>query len=164
MTPQKRSSSPGGTRKTIIILAIVATLIGVGGYTYYRETLQLTQTTTASDSGTAVATRGNLILSASGSGTLIAQTDASFGFDTSGQVTQVYVKVGDDVEAGQVLAQHDDTLARMKYDEAQQALQELYSPASIAAVKQEIATAQAHRETNGSGGKFGFNSTPAPLI
>jgi RND family efflux transporter MFP subunit len=83
-----------------------------------------------------------LTRSASGSGTLVAQTDASFGFNTSGQVRQVYVKVGDEVEAGQVLAQLDDTLAQMSYDEAQQALQELYSATSVATVKQEIATAQ----------------------
>jgi RND family efflux transporter MFP subunit len=83
-----------------------------------------------------------LTRSASGSGTLVAQTDANFGFDTSGQITQIDVKVGDKVEAGQVLAQLDDTLAQMNFDEAQQALQELYSASSIATVKQEIATAQ----------------------
>jgi len=140
LTSKSRSSSPRS--KTIVILAIVTILAVVGGYTYYQKTFQLTQTTNESDSGIAVATRGNLILSASGSGTLIAQTDANFGFDTSGQVTQVYVKVGDEVEAGQVLAQLNDTLVQMNYEEAQQALQELYSPASIAAVKQEISTAQ----------------------
>jgi RND family efflux transporter MFP subunit len=83
-----------------------------------------------------------LTRSASGSGTLVAQTDANFGFDTGGQIAQIDTKVGDEVEAGQVLAQLDDTFAQMNYDEAQQALQELYSAASIATVKQEIATAQ----------------------
>lgn len=121
---------------------IIAILITAGGYTYYRKADRSAQTASGPDSQTAVATRGNLTLSASGSGTLVAQTDASFGFDTSGQVTQVFVKVGDEVESGQVLAQLDDTLAQMKYAEAQQALQELYSAASIAAVKQEIAPAQ----------------------
>ncbi len=81
-------------------------------------------------------------MAATGSGTLVAQTDATFGFDTSGQVTDVYVKVGDQVEAGQVLAQLDDTLAQMDYVEAEQALLELYSAASIATVQQEIGTAQ----------------------
>lgn len=123
-------------------ITIIALLSVAGGYTYYQKALQPTQTTTASNSGTAVAIRGDLTVSASGLGTLVPQTDASFGFNTSGQVTQVMVKVGDQVEAGQVLAQLDDTLAQIKVAEAQQALQELYSPASIATVKQEIATAQ----------------------
>lgn len=82
------------------------------------------------------------MVSADGTGTLITQTDATFGFDTSGQVTQVNVKVGDSVEAGQILAQLDNTLAQLKYNEAQQALQELQSAATIATVQKEIAAAQ----------------------
>lgn len=141
--PQKGSSSRGGTRKTIITVTIIVILTVAGGYTYYqKKASQSEQTTSGPDSGTAVAIQGNLTVSASGSGTLVAQTDASFGFDTSGQVAQVMVEVGDQVEAGQVLAQLDETLAQMNYDEAQQVLQELYSAASIATVKQEIATAQ----------------------
>jgi len=142
LRPQKGSSSRGRTRRTIVTVTIIGILAVAGGYTYYQKALQPTQITTASNSGTAVAIRGDLTVSASGSGTLVAQTDASFGFDTSGQVTQVNVKVGDQVEAGQVLAQLDETLLQIKYDEAQVALQELYSTASIATVKQEIATAQ----------------------
>jgi multidrug efflux pump subunit AcrA (membrane-fusion protein) len=91
---------------------------------------------------TEVVRRGDLTLSASGTGTLIAQTDASFGFETNGQVTHVYVKVGDEVETGRVLAQLDNNLAQMEYVEAQQDLEELYSAASIATVQKEIATAQ----------------------
>jgi HlyD family secretion protein len=136
------TAKPGRTRKTITAIAVIAILAVAGGFAFYLKTSSTAQVTGNTESQTTVATRGNLILSASGSGTLIAQTDATFGFDTSGQVTQVYVKVGDQVEAGQVLAQLDDTLAQMKYIEAQQALQELYSPASIAVVQQEIATAQ----------------------
>lgn len=83
-----------------------------------------------------------MVISISGTGTLISNSDASFGFNTSGQVIQVNVKVGDRVEAGRVLAQLDDTLAQMKYDEAERALQELHSFASIATVQREIATAQ----------------------
>lgn len=122
-------------------MAIVSIVAGAG-YTYYSNNYLATQKTTSSEVQTAVAQRGDLVLSASGTGTLIAQTDATFGFETSGQVTDVYVKVGDQVEAGQVLAQLNHTLAEMDYTEAQQALQELYSAASIAAVEEEIATAQ----------------------
>ena len=114
----------------------------MGGYLYYSNFSPANQTTDGSGAQTAVARRGDLVLSASGIGTLIAGTDATFGFDTSGQVTQVNVKVGDEVEVGQVLAQLDDTLAQMDYAEAQQALQELYSPTAIAAIQKEIGTAK----------------------
>ena len=121
---------------------MIIVIAALGGYFYYSNVYLATQNQTGSEIQTAVAQRGNLVVSASGSGTLIAQTDASFGFETSGQVTEIHVKVGDQVEAGQVLAQLDDTLARMEYVEAQQALGELYSASSIAAVQQEIGTAQ----------------------
>jgi RND family efflux transporter MFP subunit len=73
---------------------------------------------------------------------LVAQTDATFGFEASGQVAVVFVKVGEQVEAGQVLARIDDTLAQMDYVEVEQTLLELYSAVSIATVQQEIGTAQ----------------------
>jgi len=112
------------------------------GWYFYTRVRTPVQFASNSDAQTTVARRGDLVLSASGTGTLIAQTDATFGFKTSGQVTQVNVKVGDQVEAGQELAQLDDTAARMNLVEAQQALQELYSAASIAMIEQEIAAAQ----------------------
>ena len=126
----------------LVTMMIIVIMIVAGGYIYYQKAFQSTQIAIGSDSGTDAATRGNLTLSANGSGTLVAQTDATFGFDTNGQITQVYVKVGDKVEAGQVLAQLDDTLAQTNYSETQQTLREIYSAASIATVQQEIGTAQ----------------------
>jgi len=126
----------------IWITTALVILIATGGYTYYSKVFLATQTTNVTGVQTALAQRGNLVLSATGTGTLIAQTDATFGFETSGQVTQVFVKIGDQVEAGQVIAQLDDTLVQMKYIEAQPALQELHSAASIATVQKEIATAK----------------------
>lgn len=127
----------------ILWFALILSLIVAGGYTYYAKRYLTNQSTgRSSTTQTAVAQRGNLVISASGTGTLISNSDATFGFKTSGQVTKINVKIGDQVQAGQVLAQLDNSLAQMDYTEAQQALQELYSAASIAAVEQEIATAQ----------------------
>ncbi|HEX6035908.1 MAG TPA: biotin/lipoyl-binding protein, partial [Anaerolineales bacterium] len=89
--------------------------MAVGGFAAYSGLSPAAQTTDGTEVQTAVAQRGDLIVSASGTGTLIAQSDATFGFETSGQVTEVYTRVGDQVEAGQVLAQLDDTLAQMEY-------------------------------------------------
>jgi HlyD family secretion protein len=125
----------------ILIIIVIALLITAGWY-YYDQTNASTQSTSSAEVQTEVVRRGDLTLSASGTGTLVAQTDASFGFETNGQVTHVYLKVGDEVEAGRVLAQLDNTLAQMQYVEAQQDLEELYSAASIATVQKEIATAQ----------------------
>ena len=117
-------------------------LIAAGGI-YYVKGYSTDRTAAQSSTvQTAVAGRGNLVISASGTGTLIPNSDATFGFKTSGQVTRINVKIGDQVESGQTLAQLDNTLAQMNYSEAGQALQELYSAASIATVEKEIATAQ----------------------
>jgi len=141
LTPQK-GSSPPQKKKLLRISAVLVISLLLAGYLYYSKVFKTTENTTTSDSQTAVVRPGDLTVSASGSGTLVAQTDASFGFDSSGQVTQVNVQVGDQVEAGQVLAQLDDTLAKLQYDEAQRNLQELYSAASIATIQEEIASAQ----------------------
>jgi multidrug efflux pump subunit AcrA (membrane-fusion protein) len=127
--------------RTIWIIVALALLSTVGWY-YYSTVVASTQSGSDAETQTEIVRRGDLTVSASGTGTLSAQSDASFGFDASGQVIDVYVKVGDQVEAGQVLAQQDDTLAQMNYIEIQQALEELYSAASIATVQQEIGTAQ----------------------
>jgi len=144
----KQGRSPSPQKKKIIWIAVPLTIIILAsGYIYYTKSVA-SQPVQGSQTRTAVVRRGDLTVSANGSGTLIAQADASFGFDTSGQVTKVNVKVGDQVEAGQVLAQLDDRLAQMKYDEAQRNLQELYSAASIATIQKEIATAQDTEESD----------------
>ena len=138
----QRTFFPTRKGKTIAAIAAIMILALAGSYTYYSQVIAASQTAGGSQVQTAVAQRGDLAVSASGTGTLIAQTDATFGFNTSGLVTDVYVKIGDQVEAGQVLAQLDSTLVQMKYEEAQQTIQELYSAASIATVQQEIGEAQ----------------------
>jgi multidrug efflux pump subunit AcrA (membrane-fusion protein) len=141
LTSQKGSSLPPQKRKIIWIATVLGISILLAGYLYCSKVFTTTDNTNTQPQ-TAVVRPGDLTVSASGSGTLIPQTDASFGFDTSGQVKGVYIKVGDQVEPGQDLAQLDDTLAKIKFDEAQHNLQELYSAASIAAIRKEIAAAQ----------------------
>jgi multidrug efflux pump subunit AcrA (membrane-fusion protein) len=130
--PVPLTSQKGGfllQKRNIWLAALLGVIILLAGYFSYSKVFTTSKNTIESQSQTAVVRPGDLTVSASGSGTLIAQNDASFGFDTSGQVTGVYVKVGGQVEAGQVLAQLDNTLAKLKYDEPQRKLQELYSAA-----------------------------------
>jgi HlyD family secretion protein len=129
-----------------VITAIVLLLISTSGYAYYKlvyvpaQTAAATATTAALH--TAVARQGNLIIYASGNGTLVATNQASFGFGTSGQVTKVNVKAGDLVKAGDVLAELDNTTQQIGYTQAKRALMELTSPAAIAAAKQGVANAE----------------------
>ena len=87
------------------------------------------QTTTAEETTlqTARATVGDLLLYANGTGTVMPAEVSSFGFNSSGQVREIYVKIGNQVEAGDVLAQLDDTDAQIQLAKAQEAMSALTS-------------------------------------
>jgi len=123
-----------------IILAVVI-LVSAGGFAYYRMVYTPTQQTDEPGLQTATVRRGELVIYASGSGTLTAASEASFGFGTSGQVKDLYVKVGDVVEAGQLLAKLDNTTQELQYTQAKRDLAELTSPYAIATAEQAIAEA-----------------------
>ena len=135
-----RNAPPRKHRRLILTFILVAI---VGGGIYLRGISQPAQTvTTASELKTAVARQGDLVIYASGSGALIAQSETSFGFNASGQVTKINVKVGDVVQAGQALSELDNASATLNYQKAQRALNELTSPAAIATAQDAVATAE----------------------
>jgi HlyD family secretion protein len=123
------------------ILAAVITLgVAVGGALYYTGSTKAS-TPTETPLQTSTATRGNIVLYANGTGSLVAAKTANFGFGTSGQVTELDVKIGDTVEAGQVIGTLDDTEVKAAYEQAKRTLDDLTTPAAIASAKQSIADA-----------------------
>lgn len=130
-------------KKTILIAVIVVLVLaaGGGGYAYYQSVQTASETTSENALQTANATRGDLIIYASGTGTLISQSETDLAFSTADEVTGVFVKVGDKVDAGALLAEVDDTDAQAAYLEANRAYLELTSPSAIATAQQTIAEA-----------------------
>ena len=96
----------------------------------------------ASAPQTATVRQGSLVISASGTGTLAVSDEVDLGFSTAGQVTGIFVKPGDYVETGTLLAQVDDQGAQINYAKAKQAYQELTSAAGVAAAEGQVAQAQ----------------------
>jgi len=140
----------GSSAKIIGRIAIIIVLAGlIGGiYPYLRSRTTVTAITTNRGSlQTTQATVGDLVLFANGTGTIAPSAESSFGFNATGQVSEIDVQIGDRAEAGQVLAQLDDTFAKIKLDQAQQAMNKLTSPAAIATAQQELATAQTNVAT-----------------
>ncbi len=92
-------------KRAILVGVILLTLILVGGgYAYYKNVYLPAQTTSdSSELQTATVRSGDLVIYASGSGTLIANNEVDLAFRTGGQVTQVNVQVGDLVKAGYFL-------------------------------------------------------------
>ena len=123
-----------------MIFSLIAVLIVFGGVFYYYETKpaaskeNVTQTSTI---GT-----GDIILSATGLGTLIPNNEVSFGFKEEGQVSAVLATLGEKVEAGQVLARLDSTTLELQYKQAEGNVAALASPAQIASAEQAVADAK----------------------
>ncbi len=66
--------------------------------------------------------RGTVTTAVAATGTLQPARERSLTFSVDGTVTEVRVRVGDQVAAGQVLARVDDTTAKDRVDSAQDAL------------------------------------------
>ena len=119
----------------LVVMIAVSVVLAIKGNTK-------TETTAAATASmqTATATRGDLVIYATGTGTLISRNESSFGFSTAGKVTNVYVKVGDTVTAGQVLAEMDASSIETSYELARLSLANKTSPAAIATAEQTLAT------------------------
>jgi len=84
----------------IIVLALAAG----GGYAYYTRVYLPGQEPAEPAIATAQVRRGDLVISVSGSGTLVPASEMDLGFQSAGYLDEVSVEVGDQVQEGDVLA------------------------------------------------------------
>ncbi|KPL83891.1 hypothetical protein SE15_01290 [Thermanaerothrix daxensis] len=138
----------------ILALALIL-IIGLG----FVMRSQAARPTATSEAGykTAIVRRGNIVLSATGSGTLTAGQKVQLSFPVSGKVAKVLVQVGDKVTEGQSLAELADTTslqvavadAELQVTVAENELQALYdnAAASLADAKLALANAQKAYDT-----------------
>lgn len=128
-----------------IVMVVLVVIIGAGVY-YFVNKQQVKTAAAAAQPAlqTAIARQGNLVLRASGTGTLIAAKASSLGFKTSGTLITLKIKVGDQVKAGDLLAQLDNSNQTLQLAQAQEALNELTSPSAIATAELAVTTAQAN--------------------
>ena len=131
------------SRPVTWIIFGVLVIAGAGGFAYYKLVYLPAQAPSQPALQTAVVRQGNLVISASGTGTLVPADQVSFGFGMNGQVTQLFVQLGDQVKAGQVLAELDNTSQQVAYTQAKRALADLTTPYAIATAQQTIATDKA---------------------
>ena len=89
----------------VVLLLLLA---GGGGGAYYWTKTSAAKASAAAQSAsvtrTSAVTKGDLIVSASGSGTLVARQSVDLSFSTRGTLAELNVKVGDLVTKGQALA------------------------------------------------------------
>ncbi len=128
-----------------IILIVVLAAIGGGAYAFIKMQQNNTAASASAQSSalqTATARTGNIVLRASGTGTLTAAVESSLGFKTSGTLTVLNVQVGSQVKAGDLIAQLNSSKQQVALAQAQQTLNELTSPSAIANAQQALVTAQ----------------------
>ena len=94
-----------------MILIVVLTAAG-GAYYYYNNVYKPPEEPVEETVQTSRVRRGDLVISASGSGELISADDVNLGFTSGGVLYELMVDVGDRVEAGDVLARLDVTDAQ----------------------------------------------------
>ncbi len=150
---QAAKKTGGGVR---IFLFILIVLLGGGGAAWYWQgkTAQAKAAAKAgSTTNTATVTTGDVILSASGQGTLVTNEAVNMSFSTSGKVAELKVKLGDMVKKGDVLARLEKAgdleanlaSAQASLLQAQQNLADLQkkSSSTLAAAYQTLVNAQA---------------------
>jgi len=129
-------------KKILWIALALLILVGGGGFAYYSVIYLPAQTPDEPEIQTATVRQGDLVIYASGSGTLIAADEIDLSFRSSGELMDLLVEVGDEVEAGQLLAQLNDTSAQIQLAQAELNLRELTSPSAIASAHQVVTNTQ----------------------
>jgi len=134
-------------RKAFWMVLIALVMVGGGGYVAYTRWLR-----PHSDGEgetvlrTATVSRGNISITAAGSGTLVAASQVSLAFSSSSRVEQILVEVGDRVEVGDALAWADDTAARQNLAEAEQAVIDAQMNQALAVGQAELKVGQAEAD------------------
>ncbi len=109
------------TRRKLVIGLVIVLLVAAasGGYLAYSRYSAPVAAAQESTAQTATVSRGDITITADGTGNLLPATELSLAFRASGVLTEVNVSVGDQVKAGDVLARLDDTEAREAVTKAQ---------------------------------------------
>lgn len=83
--------------------------LGVGAFFYLQGNAQNVEPEEVEESvKTSKVRKGDIVISASGVGVVVSAQEIQVGFSTSGIIQEIYVKAGDVVETGDVLAKLDD--------------------------------------------------------
>lgn len=128
-------------RARIIRIGVSCLIVIAAAFTYYflKMTPNKETENTEPKMQTATVIQDDLVIRATGAGTLVAGSEATLGFNVEGTLEEIFVKRGDTVEKGDLLACLNDAEAQKILQDAQRTLAELTSSISIAEAKVEIA-------------------------
>ena len=91
-------------KKYLWILIPVILVLAGGGFFYFTTATASPEETETPSIQTAVARQGDLTIFASGAGQVVPATEISLSFDENGKLAELLVQIGEEVQAGQLLA------------------------------------------------------------
>ena len=130
-----------GKRSRWIIAIIV--VLAAGGAVWFAKSNLANSTTPTYE--TSAARTGDIEVTISAAGTLVPKEMVEVGAQVSGQLEELFVDVGDEVEKGQLLAQIDATIAQNTVEAQQAQLNSLYASKRQQAASLKLARAEAER-------------------
>ncbi len=92
---------------TIGLLVVLAAAAAGGGYLAYTRYTAKPAVAQESTTQTDTVTRGDIVITADGTGNVLPAAERAVGFQVSGVLVEVNIKVGDQVHKGDVLAKVD---------------------------------------------------------
>lgn len=125
------------------VIAALGILLALSAFFYVRLTSKGDQATYQ----TAQASRGDIEVTISAAGKIVPKEEVAVGAQVSGQLEKLYVDIGDKVEAGQLLAQIDATIATTSVQANQAQLKELRASRKQQQASLELLKAEADRAT-----------------
>lgn len=130
-------------KKWLWIVVLVLVLTG-GGYFAYRTWFAPKATAqTESEVQTATVTVGDISITATGSGQLVASATANLTCSAGGVLKELFVQVGDEVKAGDILGRMDDTDVRQSVAAAGVQVMQAEQVVALAQAQAELAVLQA---------------------
>lgn len=124
------------------ILSILLMVFAITGCSAAGPATALPTVALDNNSASTQAAQQSNSASVAASGVVVPAQQAHMAFTIAGQIKTLNVSVGDQVKAGQVLAELDNAGAQMQVDQAARRLKEMTSQASIAAAGRAVADAQ----------------------
>ncbi len=131
--------------KNYWIIGAAVVVVAVCAFAAYQWLYLPTQIEESEETAvqTSTARRGDITLYAAGAGTLVPSAEVNVSFDISSgvqeELVELLVKVGDEVEAGDLLARLDDSDRQENLVDAQRDLRELTSASAIAEIEISLA-------------------------
>jgi macrolide-specific efflux system membrane fusion protein len=129
---------PRSRRKFVVITLLIISFIALGWYIFKPKP-------STPDYLTATVTRGDIEDSVLASGSLQAFRQVSVGAQVSGQVKTLYVKLGDQIKKGQLIAQIDPITQQITLKNNQAAVANLEAQKLVNQANLQLARAQASR-------------------